>query len=199
MPIPRFDSFTKPILREEVYTYIKEAILTGEVVPGERLSIGRLLKDIRLSHTPIREALLKLEQEGFVSRLPKGRFIVSTLSIKDLDEIFGIRGVLESYAGCLAVDHINEETIALLKANVKKSEQHLHKNELDRVSSLNTEFHDIINGLCKNQRLLNIINSLRDHIFQYRSAILRVKGSARISLEHHKKMIDVIKKKDKDL
>jgi DNA-binding GntR family transcriptional regulator len=69
----KLKSFAKPILRDEVYLAIKEAILTGEMTPGERLSIGRLLQEIGFSPTPIREALLKLEQEGFVSRLQRGR------------------------------------------------------------------------------------------------------------------------------
>jgi DNA-binding GntR family transcriptional regulator len=189
----------KPILREEVYTCIKEWILTGELAPGERISIRSLLRDAGMSQTPIREALLKLEQEGLVSRLPQGRFIASRFSQKDFEEIFGIRGVLESYAVSLALHHMDEKTVALLENNVRDSQRYLRRSNCARISSLNTEFHDILNGLCKNQRLLNIINDLRDHISQYRSAILRVKGSARISIEHHMKMIEAIKKKDRDL
>ena len=74
-PFSKLKSFAKPILRDEVYLSIKEAILTGEFPPGERISIGRLLQEIGFSPTPIREALLKLEQEGFVSRLPRGGFV----------------------------------------------------------------------------------------------------------------------------
>jgi DNA-binding GntR family transcriptional regulator len=71
-PLSKLRTFAKPILRDEVYLSIKGAILTGEMAPGERLSIGRLLQETSFSPTPIREALLKLEQEGFVS--PQRRF-----------------------------------------------------------------------------------------------------------------------------
>lgn len=195
----KLKSLNKPILREEVYTCLKEWILTGELMPRERISIRALLRDAGMSQTPIREALLKLEQDGLVSRLPQGRFIVSCFSQKDFEEIFGIRGVLESYAVGLALDHIDEKTIALLETNVMESQRCLQKGNFPRISLLNTEFHDILNGLCRNQRLLNIINDLRDHIAQYRSAILRVEGSAKISIEHHMKMIRALKKKDRDL
>ena len=190
---------SKPILREEVYTSIKEAILTGELPSGQRLSIGRLLKEIGFSPTPIREALLKLEQEGFVSRLPKGGFIVSKFTKKDIDEIFDIRSLLESYAVSLAIHHIKEEDVLWLERNIRESEQYILKNRLNRVSTLNTEFHDYLNRLSKNEKLLAIIKELRDRIFQYRSAILRVPRKAKVSIDHHKKMMEAIKKRDVEL
>jgi DNA-binding GntR family transcriptional regulator len=197
--LSRLKSFAKPILRDEVYLSIKEAILTGELAPGERISIGRLLKEIGFSPTPIREALLKLEQEGFVSRLPGGGFIVSRFTQKDIDQIFDIRSLLESYAVGLAIQYIKKEDILWLERNIKESEQYIQKKEWNKVSTLNTEFHDYLNGLSKNERLLSIINGLRDQIFQFRSAILRVPMKAMISIDHHKKMIHAIKKREVEL
>jgi DNA-binding GntR family transcriptional regulator len=195
-PLSKLKSFAKPILRDEVYLSIKEAILTGELAPGERISIGRLLQEIGFSPTPIREALLKLEQEGFVSRLPRGGFIVSRFTQRDIDQIFDIRSLLESYAVGLAIQHIEKEDILWLERNIKESEQYIQKKEWNRVSKLNTEFHDHLNGLSKNERLLSIINGLRDQIFQFRSTILRVPTKAKISIDHHKKMIEAIKKRE---
>ena len=194
--LSKLKSFAKPILRDEVYLSIKRAILTGELAPGERISIGRLLQEIGFSPTPIREALLKLEQEGFVSRLPRGGFIVSRFTQKDIDQIFDIRSLLESYAIGLAIHHIKKEDHLWLEKNIKESEQYIRKKEWDKVSTLNTEFHDYLNRLAKNERLLSIINELREQIFQFRSAILRVPTKAKISIDHHKKMVDAIKKRD---
>jgi DNA-binding GntR family transcriptional regulator len=198
-PFSKLKSFAKPILRDEVYLSIKEAILTGECAPGERISIGRLLQEIGFSPTPIREALLKLEQEGFVSRLPRGGFVVSRFTQKDIDQIFDIRSLLESYAVGLAIQHVKKEDILWLERNIKESEQYIQKKEWNKVSKLNTEFHDYLNRLSENERLLSIINELRDQIFQFRSAILRVPLKAKISIDHHKKMIDAIKKRDVQL
>lgn len=197
--LKRLKTFTKPILREEVYNTIKEAILTGQISPGERVSIGRLLKEIGFSPTPIREALLKLEQEGFVSRQPKGGFIVSRFTKKDIEEIFDIRSLLEGYAATLAMSHIQPKDIHWLEENIIESEQCILKNKLNKVSTLNTKFHDYLNELSRNDRLLSIINGLKDQIFQYRSAILRVPQKAKISIEHHKKMVDAIKKRNVEL
>ena len=198
-PFSKLKSFAKPILRDEVYLSIKEAILTGEFPPGERISIGRLLQEIGFSPTPIREALLKLEQEGFVSRLPRGGFVVSRFTQKDIDQIFDIRSLLESYAVGLAIQHVKKEDILWLERNIKESEQYIQKKEWNKVSKLNTEFHDYLNRLSENERLLSIINELRDQIFQFRSVILRVPLKAKISIDHHKKMSDDIKKRDVQL
>jgi DNA-binding GntR family transcriptional regulator len=197
--LSKLKSLNKPILRDEVYLSIKEGILTGEIPPGERISIGRLLKEIGFSPTPIREALLKLEQEGFVSRLSKGGFIASRFTKKDIDEVFGIRSELERYAVDLAIDLIQKEDIQWLEMNIMKSEGAVRQNRLTEVSRLNTEFHDYLNGVSNNQRLISMINGLRDQIYQYRSAILRVRGMADVSIDDHKKMIKAIKTKDKDL
>jgi DNA-binding GntR family transcriptional regulator len=195
----KLKSLARPILRDEIYLSIKEAILSGEFAPGERISIGRLLQNIGFSPTPIREALLKLEHEGFVSRLPRGGFIVSRFTQKDIDQIFDIRSLLESYAVGLAIRHVKKDDILWLERNIKESEQFIQKKELSKVSKLNTEFHDYLNRLSGNERLLSIINGLRDQIFQFRSAILRVPKKANISIDHHKKMIDAIRKRDVQL
>jgi DNA-binding GntR family transcriptional regulator len=194
----KLKSFAKPILRDEVYLSIKEAILTGELAPGERISIGRLLPQIGFSPTPIREALLKLEQEGFVSRLQRGGFIVSRFTKKDIEEIFEIRDLLECYAVGLAMNHVQPNDIRWLEKNVEESKQYVAKNKLAKVSALNTQFHDYLNGLSKNDRLLFLINEMKDRIYLYRSAILRVPDKAGMSIDHHGKMIQAIKKKDVD-
>jgi len=97
------------------------------------------------------------------------------------------------------MSHVQKEDIHWLEKNIKESEQYILKNKLNKVSTLNTEFHDYLNQLSKNDRLLFIIKGLRDQIFQYRSAILRVPEKARISIEHHMRMINAIKRKDIDL
>lgn len=197
--LSKLKSFSKPVLRDEVFLLIKEAILTGEISSGERISIGRLRQEIEASPTPIREALLKLEQEGFVSRLPKGGFIVSRFTKKEIEEIFDIRVLLETYAAGLAIHHIQKEDIQWLEKNIRESEKFILKNRWSKVSVLNTEFHDYLNQLSKNDRLLFLIKALRDQIFQFRSAILRVPEKAKVSIEHHKKMIEAMKKKDGEL
>jgi DNA-binding GntR family transcriptional regulator len=197
--LSKLKSIARPILRDEVYSSIKEAILTGEMVPGERLSIRGLIQEVGFSPTPIREALLRLEQEAFVSRLPKGGFIVSRFTRKDIEEIFEIRSLLESHAAGLAARHIESKDIDWLRKNIEESEQYIQKKKLSIVSTLNTEFHDYLNGLSKNDRLLSLIREFRDRIFQLRSAILRVPKKAAISIDHHRKMLQAIKKNDVQL
>ena len=101
-------------LRDEIYRSLKQGIIRGDLKRGERFSIDQIAREIGVSRTPVREATLKLEQEGFVQKLPYGGFVVSHFSKKDIVEIFGIRSVLEGYAVSLAVPNMDEKKIKKL-------------------------------------------------------------------------------------
>ncbi len=89
----------KRLLREHVYGGIKNAIISGEFEPGKRLIEERLAEDMKTSRTPVREAIQKLEKEGLIQRLSRGGFSVKGVSEEEVEEVFGLREVLEGYAG----------------------------------------------------------------------------------------------------
>ncbi|MCX5798490.1 MAG: GntR family transcriptional regulator, partial [Proteobacteria bacterium] len=89
-------------LREQVYKSLKASMLNGVLPPNKRLIEERLAEEMGTSRTPVREAIQKLEKEGLIHKLPKGGFAVSTITDEDIEEVFGIRSVLEGYAGYLA-------------------------------------------------------------------------------------------------
>ena len=96
----------KMLLREQVYAGIKNAIISGEFEPGRRLIEERLAEDMKTSRTPVREAIQKLEKEGLIHRLPRGGFAVKGVSEEEVEEVFGLRAVLEGYAAYLATARI---------------------------------------------------------------------------------------------
>jgi DNA-binding GntR family transcriptional regulator len=186
-------------LREEAYEALRKAILRGRVKPGQRLKEERLASEIGTSRTPIREAFHKLEQEGLVTRLPRGGFAVREWSQSDVEEIFGIRSVLESYAASLATEKIEEAKLATLEGKLRESEECLRKGETEKLIQLNTEFHDLLYKSSNSPRLYHMINTLRDYFYHYRVGILRVDGIPRVSLRDHKRMIAAMRKKDSTL
>ena len=107
-------------LREGTYKALRKAILKGKVKPGQRLKEERLASEIETSRTPIREAFHKLEQEELVTRLPHGGFTVREWSRSDVEEIFGIRSVLESYAAYLATEKIDEAKLTMLEDKLRE-------------------------------------------------------------------------------
>ena len=136
-------------LREEVYESLKKSILHGKLKGGQRLIEETLADQIGISRTPVREAFHKLERDDLVTRLPKGGFAVREFTKEDVEEIFGIRSALESYASYLASLHITLEKISQLEKKVKELEDALEKRDDEKFIQLNTEFHDLIYYCCK--------------------------------------------------
>jgi len=183
-------------LREEVYESLKKSILHGKLKGGQRLIEETLAHQIGISRTPVREAFHKLERDDLVSRLPKGGFAVREFTKEDVEEIFGIRSALESYAAYLATLHLTPEKISQLEKKVKESEDALEKGNEEKMVQLNTEFHDLIYKSCKSKKLFEMINNFRDYFYRYRASLLHTERGTNYSLEDHRRMLQAMKKKN---
>ena len=186
-------------LREVVYDSLKKSILHGKLKAGQRLIEETLANQIGISRTPVREAFQKLERDDIVSRLPKGGFAVREFTKEDVEEIFGIRIALESYAAYLAAIHITEEKISTLEKKATESVNALEKGEDEKAVQLHTEFHDFLYKSCKSKKLTEMINNFRDYFYRYRSALLHAPGGFKTSISGHHQMIDAMKKKNPKL
>ncbi len=186
-------------LREETYEALRKAILRGRVKPGQRLKEERLASEIGTSRTPVREAFHKLEQEELVTRLPRGGFVVREWNRSDVEEIFGIRSVLESYAASMATEKIDDAKLAMLEDKLRESEECLKRRNTEKLIQLNTEFHDILYKSSNSRKLYHMINNLRDYFYRYRVAILGLNGIPQVSLRDHRKMVAAMRKKDSAL
>jgi len=169
-------------LGQHVFDNLKQAIIRGNIVPGEWLVESHIAQMLGISRTPVREAIHKLERERLIERQPRGGFTVLGLNRDEIEETFGIRGVLEGYAARLAtVKHHPRE----LKVLEKKVEE-----------VINTEFHELLYALSKSPRLIHMINGLRDQIYRFREIILKDQKFARISHEDHMQMLKFMRKRD---
>jgi DNA-binding GntR family transcriptional regulator len=183
-------------LREEVYESLKKFILHGKLKAGQRLIEEQLAHQIGISRTPVREAFHKLERDELVSRLPKGGFAVREFTKEDVEEIFGIRNALESYAAYLATLHIAPEKISLLERKVDESENALKRGDDEKAVQLHSEFHDLLYKFSKSKKLIEMINNFRDYFYRYRSVLLHAPNGFRISIADHRQMLEAMKKKN---
>ena len=183
-------------LREQVYRKLKESILNVMLEPNQRLIEEKLAAEMGTSRTAVREAIQKLEKEGLIHKLPRGGFAVNVIADEDIEEVFGVRSVLEGYAGYLATLRATEEDLRAMESIVKRQEICLDNGETDEIIRLNTDFHDILYACAKSKKLIAIINDLRDFIFRYRILILRYEGMATIAIQDHKDMIALMKAKN---
>ena len=185
-------------LGQHVFDNLKQAIIRGNIAPGEWLVESHIAEMLGISRTPVREAIHKLERERLIARQPRGGFTVLGLKRGDIEETFGIRSVLEGYAASLAtLNHQPKELIALEEKN-EEYKHCLNKKQLQALPEINTEFHELLYDLSKSPRLIHMINGLRDQIFRFRQMILKNYKFAVISNEDHIQMIEFMRKRDAD-
>jgi len=183
-------------LGQHVFENLKNAIIKGNMLPGGRLIESRLAETLGISRTPVREAIHKLEREGYLRKLPRGGFSVLGLSRDDVEETFGIRRVLESYAARLAAEKHKKSDLKPLEKKIKLYQKHLDSKDLEALPDINTEFHDLLYALSRSPKLIAMINNLRDQIYRFRQLILKDEKFARMSNEDHKDMLERIRQRD---
>jgi DNA-binding GntR family transcriptional regulator len=183
-------------LGQHVFESLKQAIIRGEVAPGDRLVESRLAEALDISRTPVREAIHKLEREGLLRKLPKGGFAVVSLSREEIDETFGIRCVLESYAARLAAQNYSKQELVPLEEKIREFQRFLDEGELDELPRVNTEFHSLFYSLSRSPKLIKMINDLRDQIYRFRKILLKKDKWAELSNQDHVKILEAIRDRD---
>ena len=183
-------------LGQHVFDNLKQAIIRGNITPGEWLVESHIAQMLGISRTPVREAIHKLEREGLIERQPRGGFTILGLGRDDIEETFGIRSVLEGYAARLATVKHRSKELKALETKIEEFQVCLNNGKLDVLPEINTEFHDLLYALSKSPRLIHMINALRDQIFRFRQMILKDDKLATISNEDHIQMLKFMRKRD---
>lgn len=189
-----FDSY-KP-LRELVLEALREAILNGTLQPRERLMEIQLADELGVSRTPIREALRKLELEGFIIMVPRKGAYVADFSLRDLEDIFEVRKSLEGLAAELAAERVTEEELIKLEQLLKEKSKAIENNDMQKLLDVDTAFHEKLYEASRNERLRSMISNLREQIERFRIASLQYPGRMKRSLEEHYQILDAIQRRD---
>lgn len=186
-------------LRELVFESLREAIISGHLRPGERLMEIQLAEEMGVSRTPVREAIRKLELEGLVVMIPRKGAYVAGLSLKDIVDVFEIRGALEGLAAELAAERINEDELEELERYLVRIAEDIDKGDLEKVVATDTDFHSLLYKASRNQRLSQIINNLREQIQRFRTTSLSYPGRMKAALEEHRKIVEAISERNGEL
>jgi DNA-binding GntR family transcriptional regulator len=186
---------TRPI-GEMAYVSIKGAIVKGDLHPGQRLVESALSARMGISRIPVREAIKKLEQDGLIEKLGKGGFIVKNPSRKEIEETFGIRACLESYAAALATGHMDAPTIDRLENVLRRYRDALERRDIAKMTQLNNQLDEIIFSTSGSRKLYALIANFRDFIFRYRKVLLTCMEYAAISLSEHEEIVRAMKEGD---
>ena len=185
-------------LRDVVFETLRDAIIQGQLRPGERLMEIQLAEEMGVSRTPVREALRKLELEGLIVMIPRKGAYVAGISVKDIVDVFEVRAALESLAAGLAAERITEQELEELeRALVQISEA--SSSNLDAVVLTDTNFHEIIYRASRNQRLTQLITNLQEQIQRFRTTSLAQPGRTKTAIEEHRKIVEAISERNVEL
>lgn len=175
-------------LRDVVFQTLREAILKGELKPGERLMEIQLADKLGVSRTPIREAIHMLEQEGLVVTMPRKGAEVAKMTLKDMEDVLEIREALDELAVQLACQRITEEQLLLLEERKQAFEHGLKSGNVKLIAEADVNFHDVIYEATGNPKLMNLLSNLREQIYRYRVEYLKAVENYPILIEEHEKI-----------
>lgn len=187
LPI-KLDSYQP--LREVVCETLRNAIVAGVLQPGERLMEIQVAEELGVSRTPVREAIRKLELEGFVVMIPRRGTYVSDLSIKDITEVFEVRTSLDVLAAGLAAERITEEELEQMERLLVEIGGYVEQNDMDKIVEADSQFHDILYRASRNERLVGIINNLREQLTRFRSLSMSYPGRLKEMFGEHTRMVE---------
>jgi GntR family transcriptional regulator, rspAB operon transcriptional repressor len=183
-------------IRKKVYDHLRKEILSGAIVPNERLIEAKIAKQIGTSRTPVREALHNLELEKLITSLPNSGYVVNPLSKEEVEQLCEIRASIECLAARWAAQKENEKLVDELSKNIAAAENEVKKGKITSFIELDAQFHEIIARLCGSERLFELAQTLRYHMLRYRIQSILTKDSILRAIEGHRLILKAIIKGD---
>jgi DNA-binding GntR family transcriptional regulator len=179
---------------EYVYRRVRDAILDGELKPGETMSQVVLADELGVSRTPLREALRMLQGEGLVEARPNRRVRVAPISVSDLEELYAVRVALEAQAIRLAVPRMTPEHIARLEGSIAEMAHYAEEHDMRRWLIPHADYHRRLTELA-GERFAGLLTQLYDHAERYRRLHIGY-GPSAWAIADHRDILDAVKAAD---
>lgn len=186
-------------LRDVVFQTLRQAILRGELKPGERLMEIHLAQRLGVSRTPVREAIRKLELEGLVLMIPRKGAVVADITVSDLEDVLEVRMALEELAVKYACRRVTQEQLAEIRRLAGEFKKTLTGNDIAAWAQADMKFHDAIYEATGNGRLVQILNNLREQMYRYRMEYLKDRQSHKNLVEEHDVILRALESGDVEL
>ena len=179
-------------LRDVVFNTLRQAILKGELAPGERLMEIQLAEKLGVSRTPIREAIRKLELEGLVLMIPRKGAEVAKISEKSLRDVLEVRRSLEELAIELACQRMSEEDMDELERVQGNFRNAIARGEAMTIAETDEQYHDVIYQGTGNDKLVQMLNNLREQMYRYRLEYIKDADKRQILMVEHEHILKAL-------
>ena len=183
-------------LRDVVFQTLRQAILRGELQPGERLMEIHLAQKLGVSRTPVREAIRKLELEGLVLMIPRKGAIVAEITVSDLEDVLEVRMALEELAVKHACRHVTREQLEEMRYLSDQFKKTLYGDDVGACAQADMKFHEAIYAATRNGRLVQILNNLREQMYRYRMEYLKDRQSHNFLVHEHEEILAALEQRD---
>lgn len=185
-------------LRDMVFKALMDAIMLGQLSPGERLLEVQLAEEMGVSRTPVREAIRRLELEGFVVMVPRKGAYVAGLSVADVEAVYEIRTALETLAVRLAAQRMVAEDYKQLDALAEKMRDTWQEGNVENWVELDAKFHELLYRFSRNDRLVQMMNNIMEQLSRYRIISLANVEVRHNSLSEHEAVIEALRRHDSE-
>lgn len=181
-------------LKEQVYEYLRLQMKKGELRPGYFINMDRTSEKLGVSKTPLRDALLQLEMEGFVTILPRRGVVVNELTLHEIKDYYQIIGALESITLLSSSPHITQSDIQKMEKLNESMKKAIDRDNFDSYYAHNLNFHDVYINLSGNRMLKNTVNTLKKRLYDFPRPEKYVKEWEEASIIEHQKLVNLIRK-----
>lgn len=185
-----------PLLVEDLTSFLRNAIVSGKLAQGEKLSETSIQRRFGISRSPIREALRVLDQEGLVVILPRRGAYVNKITLNELNDTTIVVATLEGLAARLALPRLTEKKFKKMVRLVKKMEEEVKEFAINDYTKTHNDFHETFVLPCKNRVLIDSIGKLRRRYVRPRVTSYYFVNNIEDAVKGHLRIIDTLKKGD---
>ncbi len=181
-------------IKQLVYEHLRDQIRKRELLPGEAINLEKTAKRLGVSRTPLREALIQLEMEGFVSILPHKGVFVNNITKEDIRHFYQIIGALEAAAILSAYPLLKKEHIKSLKEMNKTLKSAVKNRDFHLYNRVNIEFHDLFMELSGNSVLRRIVNTLKKRLYDFPRTLEGIEEWGKQSIGEHEEFVRLLER-----
>lgn len=183
-------------LTDQAYEQLRRRILTGDMAPGREMSELELADELSMSKTPVREALARLGIEGLVEAFPRRGYRVTPVTVKDMNDLFMVRAMLEGTAGALAAINLTDADLAHLDSLADTSYVRGEQASLATFVKANEDFHSAIARASRNPRLYGLVVSHLEECGRYFYMGAQLRDVNPETTNDHHRIVAVLRRRD---
>lgn len=188
----------RQLLVDQVYETVAEALYSGTLSPGIRLSVPDLARRLGVSRSPVREAIIRLEREGLARAEANRGAAVATFQYQDFAEIYDLREVVEGLAARKAAGLRSENDIAVLEALLADHERAVRSGDLEKHMEYDLAFHTQVAEISRNRRAIELLDRLQSQIRLALATTAQKPGNPDMAIKEHKAILAGIRDGDEE-